>query len=290
MRRTPALSADSLGPGAVVKPECLQRTGSFKLRGAYNAVAQLDPGDRARGVCAASSGNHAQAVALAARLHGVAATILMPHDAPASKVAGAVALGAQLRRYDRYTEDREALMRELASTEGLPAVHPFDDPRVMAGAGTLALELLEDAPGLETLVVPVGGGGCIAGCATAAEGRVRVVGVEPEAGDDTRQSLLTGERVRIPVPRTIADGLQLPTPGEQTFPVVRELVHDIVTVTDAEITGAMRWAFETLKLVVEPSGAVGIAAIRSGRVPGERAGIVVTGGNVDLGRFRELTA
>jgi len=288
--RTPALAAEALDEGAVVKPECLQRTGSFKLRGAYNTVAQIDPDARAGGVCAGSSGNHAQAVALAARLHGVGAVILMPTDAAESKVAGTLALGAQVIRYDRYTEDREVLLAALAEARGLPVVHPYDDPRVMAGAGTLALELLEDAPGLQTLVVPVGGGGCIAGCATAADGRVRVVGVEPEAGDDVRRSLAAGERVRIDVPRTIADGLQIPTPGMHTFDVIRERVDEIVTVSDDEIVDAMRWAFETLKLVVEPSGAVGLAAVRAGRVSGECAGVVVTGGNVGLDRFRSLTA
>jgi threonine dehydratase len=289
-RRTPALRAETLGAGAVVKPECLQRTGSFKLRGAYNTVAQIAEADAPTGVCAASSGNHAQAVALAAQLHGISAVILMPEDAPENKVAGTLGFGAEVLRYDRYTQDREVLLAELSAERGLPVVHPYDDPRVMAGAGTLALELLEDAPDVQTLVVPVGGGGCISGCSTAADGRVRVVGVEPEAGDDARRSLAAGERVRIEVPRTIADGLQLPTPGAHTFPVIRERVDEIVTVSDAEIVDAMRWAFEALKLVVEPSGAVGIAAVRAGRVPAEHAGIVITGGNVGLDRFRSLTA
>ena len=288
--RTPALRAEPLGAGAVVKPECLQRTGSFKFRGAFNTVAQLEEAERSRGVCAASSGNHAQAVALAAKLHAIPAVILMPEDAPENKVVGTLRLDAEVLRYDRYDQDREVLLAELSAERGLPVVHPYDDVRVMAGAGTIALELLEDAPDLQTLVVPVGGGGCISGCSTAADGRVRVVGVEPEAGDDARRSLAAGERVRIDVPRTIADGLQLPTPGANTFPVIRERVDEIVTVSDAEIVDAMRWAFETLKLVVEPSGAVGLAAVRTGKVPAERAGVVVTGGNVGLDRFHALTA
>jgi len=284
--RTPVMTARGLHGGLFLKPENLQRTGSFKFRGAYNAVAQATG---AAGICAVSSGNHAQAVALAARLHGLHAVILMPEDAPASKVAATLGHGAEVLRFDRYSVDRDALLAELAAERGLERIHPFDDERVMAGQGTVALELLEDAGGLDTLVVPVGGGGLISGCATAAEG-VRVVGVEPEAGDDVRRSLAAGERVRIAIPRTIADGLQLPSPGARPWEVIRERVAEVVTVSDAELAGTMRFAFERLKLVLEPSGAAALAAIRAGRVEGERIGAVLTGGNVDLERFRSIVA
>jgi threo-3-hydroxy-L-aspartate ammonia-lyase len=287
--RTPLLTARGLRPGLFLKPENLQRTGSFKFRGAYNAVAQLDAAD---GVCAVSSGNHAQALALAAALHGLPALILMPEDAPASKVAATRGYGAEIVRFDRYAHpDRDALLAELAAERGLERVHPFDDERVMSGAGTVALELLEQSGGLDTLVTPVGGGGLISGCATAvAEHGVRVVGVEPEAGDDVRRSLAAGERVRIEVPRTIADGLQIVSPGERPFAVIKERVAEIVTVTDAELVDTMRFAFERLKLVLEPSGAAALAAVRAGRVEGHQIGVVLSGGNVDLDRFRSLVA
>jgi threonine dehydratase len=284
--RTPVLTARGLREGLFLKPESLQRTGSFKFRGAFNAVAQAVG---AAGICAVSSGNHAQAVALAARLHGLPAVILMPEDAPASKVAATLAHGAEVVRFDRYATDRDALLADLAAERGLERVHPYDDERVMAGAGTTALELLEDAGPLDALAVPVGGGGLISGCAIAAED-VRVVGVEPEAGDDVRRSLAAGERVRIEVPRTIADGLQLATPGERTWPVIRERVAEVVTVSDAELAETMRFAFERLKLVLEPSGAAALAAVRAGRIEGERIGVVLTGGNVDLERFRSIVA
>jgi threonine dehydratase len=265
--------------GAVLKCENLQRTGSFKFRGAYNAVSQLG---EVAGVVAASSGNHAQAVALAAQLHGLPATIVMPLDAPRVKRAGTLALGAEIVDYDRYAEDREALLGDYAAERGLEPVHPFEDPRVMAGQGTVALELLAQAPDVDVLVVPVGGGGLISGCATVAAARgVRVVGVEPEAGDDTRRSLAAGERVTIPIPRTIADGQQAPAPGVNTFPIVQRLVSEIVTVSDDEIRAAMRVARDEAGLVVEPSGATGLAAYLQGRVSGGRPGIVLTGGNVD---------
>ncbi|MEA2123360.1 MAG: threo-3-hydroxy-L-aspartate ammonia-lyase [Solirubrobacteraceae bacterium] len=266
--------------GAVLKAENLQRTGSFKFRGAYNAISQVDA--TARGIVAASSGNHAQAVALAAHLHGFPATIVMPLDAAAVKRAGTLALGAEIVDYDRYAEDREAVLGEYAAERGLEPVHPFEDPRVMAGQGTVALELLAQAPDIDVLIVPVGGGGLISGCATvAAAVGVRVVGVEPEAGDDTRRSLAAGERVTIPVPRTIADGQQAPAPGVNTFPIVQRLVSEIVTVSDDEIRAAMRIVHDELGLTVEPSGATGLAAFLGGRVTGERPGIVLTGGNVD---------
>ena len=286
--RTPPVTSRTLGDHVVLKPECLQRAGAFKFRGAYTKIASLP---RGAPVVAYSSGNHAQAVALAARLLGSRATILMPADAPTAKVEATRGYGAEIAIYDRYTDDREALGSALAAERGLELVRPYDDPLVMAGQGTAALELVEDAPPLDTLVVPVGGGGLISGCATIARdlGVRRVVGVEPEAGDDWRQSLAAGHPVRIDVPRTIADGLQTNVPGKLTWEVASRLVDEIVTVTDAEIVEAMRFAFERLKLVVEPSGAVGIAALLQGKVvSGGRIGVIVSGGNVGADRFAEL--
>jgi threo-3-hydroxy-L-aspartate ammonia-lyase len=297
--RTPVITSRALdersGAQVRLKPENLQRVGAFKFRGAYNAVASLAPEQRARGVLAASSGNHAQALALSAALHGVPATILMPHDAPASKLAATEGYGARIVRFDRYSADRESLMAEWAGREGLTVVHPYDDERIMAGQGTATLELIEDGGALDLLLVPVGGGGLIAGASTAATALCpgcEVVGVEPDAGDDTRRSLAAGERVVVPVGRTIADGQQLDTPGERTFAVIRERVAAVVTVSDAEIVAAMRFAFERLKLVLEPSGASALAALLHGRVEarGRRTGVILSGGNVDVARFRELTS
>jgi threonine dehydratase len=296
--RTPLVTSRTLdertGATVALKPENLQRIGAFKFRGAYNTVASLDPAARARGVVTASSGNHAQALALSAALHDAPATILMPEDAPASKAAATEGYGARIIRFDRYSADREALMAEHAERDGLEIVHPYDDERIMAGQGTAALELIEDGGPLDVLLVPVGGGGLAAGCATAATGLlpdIRVIGVEPEVGDDTQRSLAAGERVRVPVARTIADGQQIDIPGERTFPVIRERVHAVVTVSDAEIVAAMRFAFERLKLVLEPSGASALAALLHGKaeVAGARTGVVLSGGNVDVTRFRELT-
>jgi threonine dehydratase len=287
--RTPPITSRTLGADVVLKPECLQRGGAFKFRGAYNKIASLPAGTP---VLAYSSGNHAQAVALASQLLGTHATILMPEDAPRSKVEATRGYGADIVMYDRYTEDREALSDALAAERGLELVRPYDDPLVMAGQGTAALELLEDAGDLDTLVVPLGGGGLIAGSATIARslGVSRVVGVEPEAGDDWRQSLARGERVRIDVPRTIADGLQADEPGRLTWEVASRLVDEVVTVTDAQIVDAMRFMFERLKLVVEPSGAVGIAAVQQGLVSGGRIGVIISGGNVGADRFADLLA
>jgi threonine dehydratase len=298
--RTPVITGRSLdeATGAarvLLKAENLQRVGAFKFRGAYNAVASLAPEDRRRGVCTVSSGNHAQALALAARLHEVPAVILMPQDAPAGKRAATNGYGAEIVTFDRYAEDREALLAQLVEERGLVPIHPYDDERVMAGQGTVALELVQDAGPLDLLLVCVGGGGLIAGCATAVDGvspETRVVGVEPEAGDDTRRSLQAGERVRVPVPRTIADGQQLPMPGERTFPVVQRLVDDVVTVSDAEIVDAMRLLFERAKTVAEPSGASAFAALLAGKVDaaGLRVGVTISGGNVTAERFAELVA
>jgi threonine ammonia-lyase medium form len=297
--RTPVVTSRTLdertGASVHLKAECLQRGGAFKFRGAYTKIASLPAETLARGVAAFSSGNHAQAVALASRLLGTSATILMPADAPASKLDATRGYGAEVVTYDRFAEDREALGTALAADRGLALVRPYDDPLVMAGQGTVALELLEDEPDLDVLVVPVSGGGLIAGCATAAKAlrpEIRVVGVEPAEGDDTRRSLEAGRRVRIEVPRTIADGLQADRPGELTFEVVRRLVDEVVTVTDAEIVEAMTFLFDRAKLVVEPSGAVGVAALLAGGLdaPGRRVGVVLSGGNVGAARFAELVA
>jgi threonine dehydratase len=297
--RTPVVRSRTLdglvGAEVHVKAECFQRGGAFKFRGAYNKIASLPEAARRNGVVAYSSGNHAQAVAIAARLLGTTATILMPEDAPPAKVDATRGYGAAIVRYDRWTERREAIGARLAAERGLELVRPYDDPLVMAGQGTTALELLDDAPGLDMLVVPVGGGGLIAGCSTAAKAlrpSVVVVGVEPEAGDDTRRSLAAGKRVRIDVPRTIADGLQSDEPGELTFEVNRRLVDEVVTVTDAEILDAMAFLFDRMKVVTEPSGAVGVAALIAGRIDagGGRVGVVVSGGNVGVARFAELLA
>jgi threo-3-hydroxy-L-aspartate ammonia-lyase len=287
VHRTPVVRSRTLGEHVVLKPENLQRAGAFKFRGAYNKIAALPPGTD---VLAFSSGNHAQAVALASRLLGAKATILMPTDAPRSKVEATKGYGAEVITYDRYTEDRDALGEALAAERGLELVRPYDDALVMAGAGTAALELIEDAGVPDTLVVPVGGGGLIAGSATIAKelGVRRVVGVEPEAGNDWAQSFAAGKIVAIDVPRTIADGLQTHAPGELTWEVGSRLVDEIVTVTDSQIVEAMRFAFERLKLVVEPSGAVGIAAVLNGIVEAPAIAIVVSGGNVGADRFAEL--
>ena len=296
--RTPVLTSRHLdgltGAHVFLKAENLQRTGAFKFRGAANAIACLDPGERARGVATVSSGNHAQALALAASLERVRATILMPEDSPPGKLDATRGYGAEVVLFDRYAGDREELLAALVAERGLVPVHPYDDPRVMAGQGTLAAELLEDAGPLDVLLVCVGGGGLIAGCATAAKALapgIRVVGVEPAAGDDTRRSLQAGRRVRIPVPRTIADGQQVPTPGELTFEVTRRLVDEVVVATDEEIVDAMRVLFERLKTVAEPSGACALAALLAGRVDaaGQRVGVTLSGGNVSVARFAALT-
>jgi threonine dehydratase len=293
--RTPLLRSRTLdartGAEVVLKGEHLQRAGAFKFRGAANALAALDPS----GVCSASSGNHAQALALAARERGVPATILMPVDAPAAKRAATAGYGAEVLTFDRYADDREALVRALAAERGLQLVHPYDEPLVMAGAGTVGLELAEQAGELDVVVVPCGGGGLLSGVATAVRALApdaRVVGVEPQASDDVARSLRAGERVRVDVRPTIADGQQLPTPGARPWAVIRALVDDVVTVSDAEIVAAMRFLFERVKAVVEPSGATGLAALLAGRVAlrGGRVGVVLSGGNVDAARFAALMA
>jgi threonine dehydratase len=297
--RTPVLTSRTLdglaGARVFLKAECFQRMGAFKFRGAYNRISRMTLPELQHGVASYSSGNHAQAVALAARLVGTHAVIVMPSDAPGSKLDAATGYGAEVVLYDRYTEDREELGRQLAEERGLTLVPPYEDPLVMAGQGTAALELLEEVGQLDTLLVPVGGGGLIAGSATAAKAlhpSIAVIGVEPLSGDDTRRSLEAGRRVALDtVPATIADGLQATTPGVLTFEVNRRLVDGIVTVTDEEIVGAMRLLFERMKVVVEPSGAVGVAALLAGKVEragGTRVGVILSGGNMDVARFRDL--
>ena len=297
--RTPVLTSRTLdertGARVHLKAECFQRGGAFKFRGAYNKILSLDEDALRRGVLAYSSGNHAQAVAIAAALLGSHATIVMPGDAPAAKLDATRGYGADVVPYDRWTESREEIGARLAAERGLELVRPYDDPLVMAGQGTVALELLDDEPGLDVLVVPMSGGGLMAGCATAARaGRpeIRLVGVEPAAGDDTRRSLAAGERVHIDVPPTIADGLQATEPGELTFEVNRRLVDEVVAVTDDEIVEAMAFLFDRLKVVVEPSGAVGVAALLTGKLDarGRSVGVVLSGGNVGAARFAELVS
>ena len=296
--RTPVLSSRTLdrqtGAAVALKAEVFQRGGAFKFRGAYNRISRLGPDERARGVVTYSSGNHAQAVAIAASLLGATAVVVMPEDSPASKMAATRGYGAEVVLYDRYREDRVALGEAVAIERGLTLVPPYEDPLVIAGQGTAALELLQDRPDLDVLVVPVGGGGLIAGSATVAKvlrPGIRVVGVEPEAGDDTRRSLEAGTRVRLPeVPRTIADGLQVDIPGELTFALNRLLVDQVVTVTDPQIVQAMAFLFERLKVVVEPSGAVGVAALLCGAVDGggARVGVILSGGNIAADVFARL--
>jgi threonine dehydratase len=295
--RTPVLTSRSLdervGARVYLKAEGLQRIGAFKFRGAYNAVCTLERGLLVRGVCAASSGNHAQALALSARLCETRAVILMPRDAPEQKRTATESYGAEVIPYDRYGDDREGMTRDLAQERGLAIVHPYDNPFVMAGAGTVGLELMTEVADLDVVLVPVGGGGLISGCATAIKAlspRTRVVGVEPLASDDVTRSLAVGSRVEVEVGRTIADGQQLSTPGDLTWPVISARVDDAVAVSDEQIVAAMRLLFERMKVVAEPSGACALAALLSGavRCEGQRVGVVLSGANVDAQRFAEL--
>jgi threo-3-hydroxy-L-aspartate ammonia-lyase len=296
--RTPVLSSRTLdarvGARVLIKAECLQRTGSFKFRGAYNKISSLSEDERGRGVAAFSSGNHAQAVALAARLLGTHATIVMPEDAPTLKLDATRGYGAEVVTYDRYSEDREAIGTRLAEERGLALVRPFDDSLVIAGQGTAALELLEEAGGLDLLVAPVGGGGLIAGCATVVKGRLpeaQVIGVEPEDGDDTQRSLAAGHPVEVPVSRSIADSLQVPKPGDLTFSINKELLEAVVTVSDQELLDTMRFLFERMKLVTEPGGAAAVAALLAGKLdhePNTTIGLIVSGGNIGAARFAQL--
>ena len=297
--RTPVLRSSTLeqrlGAQLFFKCENFQRMGAFKFRGAFHALSRLTPEQRRAGVVAYSSGNHAQAVALSAQILGLSATLIMPHDASPAKLAATRAYGATVVGYDRYNEDAMALARELAAREGRTFIPPFDHADVLCGQGTAALELFEEVGELDVLLVCLGGGGLLSGCALASRAlspRCRVYGVEPEAGNDVQQSFRRGERVRIPTPRTIADGAQTPLVGELTFEIIRRHVDDILTVTDEQLVEAMRFYAERMKMVVEPTGCLTLsAACHAGLdLKGQRVGLVISGGNVDLPRFAQLLA
>lgn len=296
-RRTPVMTSRSVneraGLRALLKCENLQRGGAFKIRGASNLILSLSPAELERGVVAFSSGNHAQATAIAAKHVGTLATIAMPEDAPRSKVEATRALGARIVHYDRLLEDREAIAARILEETGGTLVPPYDHPMIIAGQGTTALEILEDFPDLDALVVCVGGGGLLAGCATIAKSirpDIRIFGVEPELANDTALSFAAGVRVTIPPPDTIADGLRSPTPGSLPFPVILRHVERILLVSEAEIRATMRFLMERVKIVVEPSGAVAVAAVLFGMLPREirSAGVVISGGNVDFEFLKTL--
>jgi len=297
--RTPVLTsstADALtGANLFFKAENLQRMGAFKFRGGYNSLAQFTAEQKKGGVIAYSSGNHAQAIALSAKLLGMRAVIIMPEDAPAIKIAATRGYGAEVVLYDRYTADREEIGKRLASEQGLTLIPPYDHPHVMAGQGTATLELIEEIGAPDILLVPLGGGGLLSGAAVTARKlapHCRIVGVEPEAGNDGQRSLAEGRIVHIDTPRTIADGAQTQHLGNYTFPVLRELVDEVVTVSDAELVEAMKFFAGRMKMLVEPTGCLGAAAAFTKRiaVAGKKVGVILSGGNVDLARFAELTA
>jgi len=289
--RTPVVTSRTVqaltGANVFFKCENLQRVGAFKFRGAYNALSRLDGPARARGVLAFSSGNHAQAVALAGQLLGIPRVIVMPADAPAVKMAATIGYGAEVVPYDRETENREAIGHRLAAERGLTVIPPYDHPHIIAGAGTAALELLDEVADLDLLLVPCGGGGLLSGSALAAANRAprcRVIGVEPAAGDDATRSFRTGVLQTVVNPQTVADGARTPSLGSLTFPLVREHVSDMVTVDDDALLRAMFFIWERLKLVVEPTGALAAAPVleRAIDVRGLRVGVIISGGNVDL--------
>ncbi|TPW29229.1 threo-3-hydroxy-L-aspartate ammonia-lyase [Martelella alba] len=296
---TPVLTsttADALtGAKLYFKAENFQRIGAFKFRGAYNAIAALTPEERARGVVTYSSGNHAQAVALASRLLGCAATIIMPADAPAVKMAATKGYGGTIHTYDRYTENRETIGAALAEEKGLTLIPPYDHPHVIAGQGTAAKELLEAAGTLDVLLAPLGGGGLLAGTALAAKAinpSIKVIGVEPEAGNDGQQSFRSGKIVEIAVPKTLADGAMTTHLGHYNFPIITEYVDDIVTVSDSDLVKAMAFFLERMKITVEPTGCLAAAAALFNIVPvtGKRVGIIISGGNIDITRIGTLLA
>jgi threonine dehydratase len=298
IHRTPVISCQSLddasGLQVFLKCENLQRAGAFKIRGALNKLLSLTAAERARGVVAFSSGNHAQGVALAARMVGTTAVVCMPTDAPALKLEATRHYGAEIVFYDRQTEDREKVARGVMERTGRVLVPPYDDPAIMAGQGTAALELLEDVPSLDALLAPVGGGGLMAGCATVARALfpgVQLFGVETETANDTFLSLRRGERVVIPPPPTIADGIRLTTPGALTFPILKALLTDVLLVSDDEVRAAVRFLALRARIVVEPTGAVPAAAVLAGRLPlarGARVGVILSGGNIDPALLIEI--
>jgi threo-3-hydroxy-L-aspartate ammonia-lyase len=295
--RTPVLisrTADAeLGAQLFFKCENFQRMGAFKFRGAFNALSRFDERQRRAGVVAFSSGNHAQAISLAASLLAMPAVIVMPHDAPAAKVAATRGYGGTVIVYDRYREDREAIGKRLAEERGMTLIPPYDHPDIIAGQGTAAKELIEETGALDALFVCLGGGGLLAGSALAARflaPACKVYGVEPEAGNDGQQSFRRGSIVRIDVPQTIADGAQTQQLGAYTFPIIRRDVSDVLTASDDELVAGMRFFAERMKMVVEPTGALGFAAARkmAGELTGRRVGVIISGGNVDLQRFAAL--
>jgi threo-3-hydroxy-L-aspartate ammonia-lyase len=295
--RTPVLRSRSLdlslGAEVFLKCENFQRMGAFKFRGAFNALSSLDEATRARGVIAFSSGNHAQAVALAARLLGVGATIVMPRDAPAAKLEATVGYGGRVITYDRYTESRETIAQRLAEESGGTMIPPYDHPSVIAGQGTAAAELIAECGPLDSLYVPLGGGGLLSGSLLAARALLpacKVYGVEPAAGNDGQRSFRQGSIVRIDVPRTIADGAQTQSLGNLPFEIIRRGAADILTATDQELVECMRFLTKRMKIVVEPTGCLGLAAAQSRRaqIAGRRIGIILSGGNVDAARFAAL--
>ena len=282
-----------LGAEVAFKCESFQRSGSFKFRGAFNALSRFTSAQRRAGVVAFSSGNHAQAVALSAQLLGMPATIVMPHDTPAIKLAATRGYGAEVVIYDRFTEDREAIGRTLAGERGQTLIPPFDHADVIAGQGTATKELLDEAGPLDALFVPMGGGGLVSGAALAAHTLApgcKVYGVEPEAGNDGQQSFRSGSIVHIATPKTIADGAQTQHLGQLTFAIVRRELADVLTASDAQLIEAMRFFAERMKIVVEPTGCLGFAAARHAGLPlqGKRVGVVISGGNIDLPRYGEL--
>lgn len=290
--KTPVLTSrtvdEQTGARVFFKCENFQRMGAFKFRGAFNALSQFDDGQRKRGVVTFSSGNHAQAIALSARLLGIPATIVMPLDAPAAKMAATKGYGANIVTYDRYREDREEIGRELAEKQGLTLIPPYDHPHVIAGQGTAAKELIEEAGELDALYVCLGGGGLLSGSALSARAlspACKIYGVEPEAGNDGQRSLRSGSIVHIDTPKTIADGAQTAHLGNYTFEIIRRDVDDIDTATDDELIQCMRFFAERMKMVVEPTGCLSFAAARRADIAGKRVGVIVSGGNVDLARY-----
>ncbi|MBJ9681696.1 MULTISPECIES: threo-3-hydroxy-L-aspartate ammonia-lyase [Burkholderia] len=297
--RTPVMTSrtvdDALGAQVFFKCENLQRMGAFKFRGAFNALSRFDAEQRRRGVVAFSSGNHAQAIALSARMLGIPATIVMPQDAPAAKIAATRGYGGTVVTYDRYTEDREQIGRELAERDGLTLIPPYDHPDVIAGQGTAAMELFDEVGPLDAVFTPLGGGGLLSGTALATRAlspNARLYGVEPEAGNDGQQSFRSGAIVHIDTPRTIADGAQTQHLGNITFPIIRRDVDDILTATDEELVDCMRLFASRMKIVVEPTGCLSFAGARrmKDELKGKRVGIVISGGNVDLDAFSALLA
>ncbi|ULS46961.1 threo-3-hydroxy-L-aspartate ammonia-lyase [Pectobacterium carotovorum] len=292
--KTPVMTSrtvnDAFGAELFFKCENLQRMGAFKFRGAMNALLQFSDEQKAAGVVTFSSGNHAQAIALAAKLLGIPATIVMPHDAPAAKVAATRGYGGNVVEYNRYTEDREQFGNDLAKKYGLTLIPPYDHPHVIAGQGTAAKELLEETGELDAMFVCLGGGGLLSGCALATRQlspQCKIYGVEPLAGNDGQQSFRSGNIVHIDTPKTIADGAQTQHLGNYTFPLIRQNVDDILTVTDDDLIDAMRFYAERMKIVVEPTGCLSFAAARnmSESLRGKRIGIIISGGNVDISRY-----